>query len=476
MFLLKQKKKNQTGSIIMLIIIFTSLFIGIMGAILSLFVYQNRLSRKLQAKETAMQIAEAGINYYRWHLAHTEEDYADGTGDSCDHDNPCGPYDHDYHNHLEEKIGVFRLYITPPTVGSTIVTIKSIGWVEGYEKQTRVIEVKYGIRSLATYSFLTSSDVWFGETESVIGPLHSNGGIRMDGDNSSIVTSAQLTYICTPKHDCSDEEKPGIWGTGSGSELWHFPTTLVDFNTISLDLAQMKIDAQTASGIHYPNSGAEGYRIIFKNDGTLDVYKVESLMAAVQQLNDNWTDWEQKADEPNTQTFLTNEPTPANGIIFIEDNVWVEGTVSGRFTLVSAKLTGIPADYTTIRIDNNINYSERDGSNALGLIAEKDIKVPNYAPDVLTIDAIMLAQNGRVFHNRYNTPSLKTSIEVYGSIITNEVWTWNWCSGEPCITYDGYDQTTSIYDNNTAFAPPPYFPTTGKYTFISWEEKIAGEL
>lgn len=475
MLLSKRNKPDQTG-LIMLTIIFTSLFIGIMGGIFSLFVYQSRLSKKLQAKERAIQIAEAGINYYRWHLAHAPEDYADGTGQTCVYPNSCGPYQHEYNDpSSEEQIGTFELKITPPPVGSTIVTINSTGWVEGYENQKRIVEVRYGIPSLSAYTFLSNSNTWFGSNESVIGPLHSNGGIRMDGSNNGLATSAQLTYICTEIHNCSNEEKSGIWGSGSGNTLWQFPVPLVDFNTITLDLYQIKTEAQS-SGAYYADSGAEGYKVVFKNTGNFDIYKINSLKPVVSQLSDNGVGYEQKADEPDEETVVSlNESPPANGLIFIEDNVWVEGVVNGRFTLVSAKLIGIPTEYTTIRINNNLTYLDRDGTHILGLIAEKDIKVPNYAPNELTIDAIMIAQNGRVFRNLYSDRSIQNSIEVYGSIITNKEWTWNWCEGNPCALIDGYTITESIYDKNATFAPPPYFPTTGEYTFISWEEKISTE-
>ena len=34
----------------------------------------------------------------------------------------------------------------------------------------------------------------------------------------------------------------------------------------------------------------------------------------------------------------------------------------------------------------------------------------------------------------------------------------------------GYQQGESSYDKNLLYAPPPHFPTTGQYQFISWEE------
>src|SRR5690606_31136320 len=45
-------------------------------------------SRYIIERERAFQIAESGIDYYRWHLAHWPTDYKDGQTDS-------GPYEHD---------------------------------------------------------------------------------------------------------------------------------------------------------------------------------------------------------------------------------------------------------------------------------------------------------------------------------------------------------------------------------------------
>jgi len=482
-----QKKYNQIGALAVLTIIFASVFIMIASGILSLIIYQKKLAKVIEAKESALQIAEAGVNYYRWHLAHDIDDYADGTGDICVYPNACGPYQHDYYDPLGGKLGTFELYITPPDTGSTLVKIQSTGWVDGFEKQSRIIEVQYGIPSLATYSFLTNSDVWLGNSESVVGPLHSNGGIRMDGNNDSITTSAQSNYICTSGHGCNSSncsnpcqwisgtgcECPGVWGTGPNSTLWQFPVPPVDFNAISLDMSQLKIDALN-NGIYYDQSN-EGYRLVFKNDSTIDIYQVTSLESPIWQLNDDWTAWITQSEEPDNQTFITNLPAPANGIIFIEDDVWVEGVINGRFTLVSAAFPEIPSTYTSITINDNITYLSRDGNNSLGIIAQKHVKVPKYAPDTLTIDAIMLAQNGRVFRNLYWPYVVQSDIIVYGGIITNNVWTWTWVNSNG-NTVDGYDQTTSIYDNDAAFTPPPSFPNTGEYTFISWEEKIEGEL
>ena len=474
--------KNNKGAMLVTALAATTIFLTLVIGLISLGLYRQKLYLQQSAKHQALHIAEAGVNYYRWHLAHEAEDYADGTGDVCVYPNSCGPYEHTFTTHSGDIAGAYTLEITPPPIGSTIVKIKSIGWLNDYPNIKRTIEVRYGDPSLAHYSFLTNSDIWFGAGESVKGEMHSNGGVRMDGTNDSLVASARDTYICTSDHDCDSGncsapctwivgtgcECPGVWGVGSGSALWNYPVTTVDFGTITMDIAQMKADAQEADGFYLGSSGGsnEGYHVIFQSGGTFDVWEVNDLGAALEQYKDTFDGWTWLSENINSETLLSeNNPMPNNGIIYLEDDVWVEGTVNGRATLIAARLPDNVNKRKSIYIPNNINYLARDGNHSLGLIGQKHVKVLGDAPTDLIIDAILLAQNGRCFRTAYWPQKTKNSIEVYGSIITNQIWTWSFVGGY------GYTNTTSIYDSYVTYAPPPSFPTTGEYAFISWEEK-----
>ncbi len=67
------------------ILVFASIAVLIMSTIVSGAVSNIELTERLTDKEKAFQIAEAGVDYYRWHLAHASQDFQDGTGKS-------GPY------------------------------------------------------------------------------------------------------------------------------------------------------------------------------------------------------------------------------------------------------------------------------------------------------------------------------------------------------------------------------------------------
>jgi len=450
---------NKKGGVLILIVVFTGIFLVVITGLMGVVFYQKKLNDQYIAKIQALHIAEAGINYYRWHLAHAPNDFTNNTGQP-------GPYLFDYSDPTSNSVGKYSLEIDPPPVGSTVVTIRSTGWTNNYPLLKRTIEVKYGKPSLARYSFLTNSDIWLGSNESVSGEMHSNGGIRMDGENDSLVTSAKETYICTTSHGCSDEEKPGIWGNGPNNDLWDFPIPEIDFNTLTLDLANMKTAAQNNG--HYYQPRNYGYLVSFRDNSTYDIYRVTQLYPAILQINDNFTDYEYKSERIDSTSFVGNYPLPSNGLIFIEDNVWVQGTINGKVTLVSARFPDSPLTNTSIFINNNLRYLARDGNHSLGLIAQKNVQVPRHAPTNLSIDAILLAQKGRVYRGLYYSRSIKNYIEVYGGIITNKIWTWTWVSGINVI--DGYTNTKSIFDSKLIFSPPPYFPTSGDYSFITWEE------
>lgn len=71
-------------------------------------------------REKAFHIAEAGINYYKWHLAHNTNDFTDGTGQP-------GPYVHEFQDREGNVIGYYSLNIIAPTSSTTATTIESTG-------------------------------------------------------------------------------------------------------------------------------------------------------------------------------------------------------------------------------------------------------------------------------------------------------------------------------------------------------------
>jgi hypothetical protein len=89
------------GSITPALLIITGAFLVVIYGLLSVLALQFDFSNRQVGGEQSLHIAEAGVNYYRWHLAHDPDDYTDATGAS-------GPYEHEYLDPQGQAIGLCR--------------------------------------------------------------------------------------------------------------------------------------------------------------------------------------------------------------------------------------------------------------------------------------------------------------------------------------------------------------------------------
>ena len=469
----KYFKKNNTiykkGEIIVTLLVTTLIFSLVMFPILNFTVIETKSVRNNANREQALQIAEAGINYYQWHLAHFPSDFKDGT-------NSNGPYVHNFlDSDAQTVLGQYSLMITAPATGSTIVTIASTGSTTQNPNTKRTITTKYGIPSLATYSFLSNDVIWIGSSESVNGKLHSNNGIRFDGNGNAPITSAKSTYTCpTAQGSPCPTTKNGVWGSASQAvqNFWQFPAPAFDFSALTSNLANMKSSAQNG-GIYLPPSNANGYSLVFNSAGTVSVYKVSSLKNTPTGYDVGNNAHNEDIDY-NNRSFQYTVNIPSNGTIYIEDNTWVEGTVTGKVMVAAAKLPYVANSAPTIYIPNNIVYNAKDGTNVLGLLAQRDIVVTYLAPTNIEIDAALIAQNGSTqffYFPNGNGSQIKSSIVIFGSIMSYGQWTWTWVNGSN-QNISGYSYTYDTYDANLLYSPPPGFPlSSAGYKQLSWTSK-----
>lgn len=446
--------------------------------------YQNR--------SLAFKIAEAGIEYYRWHLAHDQNDYTDGTGGP-------GPYVHDYQDKNGNIIGQFILEITPPVNGSTIITVRSIGKSNADPDIEKIIEAKMGIPSFAKYASVLNDNVRYGDGTEVFGPIHSNNGVRFDGIAHNLVTSAVSDYddldhsggnefgVHTHKNKASEgsgtnnsfrpqEAPPNEVPDRSDVFLAgrQFPVPAVDFTGITQTLSQLK-EAASSSGFYRGSSGAGkyGYDIVLKTDDTFDFFIVDALRAppsnCTNYLNQSgWGVW-----SIQTETLFGNYPIPANGLIFIEDDIWVRGQINtSRVTIASARFPDNPTTRSSITVNENLLYTNYDGQDAIGLIAQKNLNIGFYSADTIRVDGALMAQNGRVGRYYYRSPDnrcttyhTRNTITTYGMIASSQRYGFAYTDGT------GYQTRNLIYDANLLYAPPPSFPLAAEtYEVISWKE------
>ncbi|PIP58263.1 MAG: hypothetical protein COX02_01185 [Candidatus Vogelbacteria bacterium CG22_combo_CG10-13_8_21_14_all_37_9] len=473
-FFLRSSRNNQAGYLLVSVLVFGSIGVMMLSAVIGWLATSWKVTRQLTNREQALQIAEAGVDYYRWHLAHAKQDFQDGTATS-------GPYIHQFYNSVGQNIGYYQLSITPPIVGSTIVTLVSRGYVAS-TSLNRAIEVKFAIPSLAKYAVAANDNMRFGSGTLTVGPIHANGGIHFDGLAENLVTSAKDKYI-----------DPDYWGSyqfgvytklapadpnppspvPSRTDVFvsgrQFPVPALDFSGFTADLAQIKTDAQSA-GRYFGSSGSGnyGYNLVLKTNNTFDLYKVSSLQSPNKNCDSanqsGWGTWSIK-----NQIFVANYSFPANGLIFLEDHAWVEGQINqARLTIAVGAFPESSNTYKSITINKDVFYTNYDGRDVLALIAQNNVNVGQLSNNVLEIDASLVAKNGRVGRYYYEsacTSSSRSTLNLYGMIATNLRYGFAYTNGT------GYSTRNLTYDGNLLYGPPPSFPLTAdNYTVISWRE------
>jgi len=482
------RRTAHKGGVIIYALVFGSIAVVMVTALISGGAIAIRASHNALAEERALQIAEAGVEYYRWHLAHDKDDFQDGTGGP-------GPYVHDYYDVDGNEIGHFSLDITPPPIGSTLVTVRSSGAPMTAPTATRTVETRLAMPSLAQYAVVANDTMRFGSGTEVFGPIHSNGGIRFDGLAHNIISSSLETYTdpdsdaCTEDawgvHTCQNPADPSppteppervdIFEAGR-----EYPLPAVDFAGFTSDLAEIKSDAQGADGEYFADSGGIGYEIIFNTNDTFDLYRVDATVqppSFCTSEQEHWGTW-----SIENKTLLDTYDMPANGLIFVEDHVWVRGQIdSARVLVVSAKFPETPATHTHIIVNHDLTYTHEDGTDVIGLIAQGDVSTGLVSEDDLEIDAALVAQNGRVGRYYYPGPYTfwvwqvdacapyheRDAITLTGMIGTNNRY------GFAYTDDTGYDIRNIIYDANLLYSPPPSFPlTSDQYETVGWQEVI----
>lgn len=479
--------KYKSGELLIPVIIFSAVSIIVIGGLMNWTKTTLEANRQLLTRERAIQLAESGIDYYRWHLAHNKTDYQDGTGAS-------GPYVHNVFDKDGNLVGTYSLIITPPIIGSTRVTIQSTGRPLG-STINRTIRVELAIPSLAKYAVAANDNMRFGEGTEVFGAIHSNRGIRFDGLAHNLVTSALSSYddldhtganefgvhthVNTPPTVGSNDafrplEAPPTSPVANRADIFEvgrqFPVPAVDFTGLTNNLSSIKAEAQ-ANGRYFAASGAQGYRITLNTNDTFNIRKVTSQITDNNCDNVNsqtgWGIW-----SVNNTTNVGTYPIPTNGLIFVEDNVWVEGQINtARVTIAAGRFPDNPSTRPSITVNNDLLYSDYTGADVIALISQGNLNVGMVSDTNLRIDAALVSQNGRVGRYYYEADcspyNTRSSITLYGMIATSLRYGFGYTDG------NGYQDRNIIYDANLLYGPPPSFPlTSDQYEIISWQEVL----
>ena len=458
-------------------IVYGAIFLTILGALSSYVLSENKLQSSSTSKSRGLAIAEAGLEYYRWHLAHFSTDLQNGTGGA-------GPYTIPYNDPEGGQTGTISLSIAGnQSCGEiTSVDITSTGTPVENVNGKRTVVARYAKPTVARFSYILNDSVWAGDDRTILGPYHSNGGIRMDGTVNSPVTSSLSTWLCTSSFGCSPSRtKTGVWGDGTNQNLWSYPKPQVDFGAISANFSSLKTKATTHGRFFATNGSATsdgpGYHLIFNADGTFTVRRVTAVYTNLDSVPvyDSSAGSQPDYTRIKTESLLGTYTLPSDcGLIYVEDNIWVEGTITQKVTLVAADQahSGVVPDVVLL---NNLVYQSYDGTDGLTLIAEGNMLISPQSPTNMTLNGIFIAQTGAFGRNLYDCPGSyepKGTLTILGTTVSNKRTGTKWVNGCGWSGDAGYQTRTDAYDRRLATDPPPFTPfTSTDYTFVDWRER-----
>jgi hypothetical protein len=376
--------------------------------IISLTVYRTDAVSHQTSRERAVAAADAGLNAYLYRLANVS-----GFLTSL-----SGSFD-----------GVSWVVTATPPASGVPLTLRSRATVANGATRVVVAQVKFP--TFAEYAWLSNNDINVGSGATIYGKMHSNADITNAGTITDRATAV---------------------GTCTGSGTWGYPTYIapksgarsISFAAVSTDMAEMKILAQQNNPTTYwPALGSTGlgYEVVLSGVYAT-VYRVTASSGSG------------GTGGPTTKTSLGTAAVPANGVMYFDDDVWVQGTYDAGVTIVSGT--------RSIRPSGNIVAQDvSNHTKSLGLIAYDSIIMPaswSSLPTNLTIQCAMLAQTGQIT----SESGSKASITLRGSMASYLT---------PSMT-QGFTTRYYYYDGQLDFFPPPKYPSTGdKLHFKSWIER-----
>lgn len=451
------------GTFLPWILMVTTILLILATALLTMISANLKRSNLYSQQITAVNIAEAGINYYLWHLEHDPNDYWDNCStnptDSCRQIGPdgfYGPYTHNGYTDVAKNIaGLFSLSISPPA-GNTPLVIKSVGQTSGGTVQKTII-ANLAFPSFANAFINALTDEVYVDTKEIVnGPIFVNlpsKGIRnfgiINGDISTTCPTGGTfqTQWTANKVGCSGNICPCISGTGQYNGLK--TTGAQPYDPGSINFNDLKASAASL-GTYYPSSGKAGYHLILANDSY--------TLKKVKKNGSTTTDLGQIQSESN---YLGPVAYPASGLIYLDDTVWVEGQIKNlELTVVSS---------SSIFINGNLTYSDKNSNTKLGLVAQNDIPIVSTCPDSLTIDAALLAKTGKSYFS-LGGPVKSGTLDIFGAIVHQAGLEYQWTIPTGTVI-SGFTQAIYHYDSDLLYSPPPSFPKKGQYQILNWHEE-----
>ncbi len=338
----------------------------------------------------------------------------------------------------------YNIMVEPPSATVTGVKIRTTSRRVGSQVEWRAVETVVRPSTVADYQMVANEDISYGATATTYGKIYAG----INGTTKKSVTHSGTAYAdiyAEKKVSGGTIFKNGATGydgdnTTSYADIRTVLENPIDFNQFTQSLVTIK-NVASSGGIVLDDATVQSWKLVLNANATITVWKCTkagSPPKEVEELAPTCVNW---------ATF----PTPANGAVYVQQDVIVQGNVNGRYTIASGG--------DDIVIGGDIVYVQ-PGDDVLGLVAKDEMIVAHWVGTNLDWSAATIAQTGQ--WRSFNTTTHHGTMTFTGSTATNKGGFMNMFSSR-----------VYKYDQYLAYLQPPYFPVLEDAYTILYSREVA---
>lgn len=421
----------------MLVVVAAMAILFILSTMLiTISVFQVTQAQREEQRMKALHIADAGLNAY---LAELRRDASYGTTHPT-----LGP--------LASPDGTWTVSVTTTTGALVVRSVGTIQNAKGVQTQ-RTLVSRVVFPTYADYAILSDDYISIGSDAVFFGKVRSNDYIDNSGKvyaDSSRTTPGQLWA-----HNTITDETGSIPKRPAQASYIHANAPTVDFGQITGDMTVLQNTATGSNTNYAALSGTSlGYKVVLSG-GNYSLYNV----TGGNKFTGNLTF--------SAITGQQNLPVPAAGVLYFNDDVWVEGTYNAMVTVAASG---------DIMLVKDIAPTDPNSPFTCGLVAQNNIWIPIAYPtsqlaDTLSIQAAMVAVTGSCGAYFDSGGPLRTRATFIGSRSYKVATGLVQLSGS--VEVRGFSNRVYDYDERLDTYAPPKFPVIhdGTLKVTTWAEQ-----
>ena len=372
--------------------------------------------------------------------------------------------------------GTINVSVQILNAGQNIRQITSTGTYDGETASVEVVLSPSRFSKYAYYSVSEGSNIWWTDKDTVFGPFHTEDYLRADNhpvfgvEGYSTTIGRSLIY-----KDNKQSDKPEFHGSFQDGTFEPLPSHGVQplrdaaaDSGFQINQTHTTVNQTVQIWVAGHNERVNGKMIYIPGhyeNTTVYVTSIDTVYLTF--MNDSVN--VKKGISGADTTYKTSEVAP-NGVIYAQGmDMRLKGTVEGQYSVVSDG---------NIYIDDDVKYThdpktDHTSADLLGIVAESNVYISKKNPtNDIIISGAIYCQEGGFGAEKYDSISARGNIYLYGGITHDTrlpVGTYTTDSHGNIIINHGYNKRYH-YDARLGFIFPPFFPTGGGFSIVSWKE------